>query len=87
MSGLFDLRNTEYNLRSQTDFSFGAVYATNYGLRSLRYCAPITGNMIPADIRNVNNFSDFILKIAIWIPDGCPGNLCIACICQVGYIN
>ena len=31
MSELFDLRNIEYNLRSQTDFSLGAVYATNHG--------------------------------------------------------
>ena len=40
MSELFDLQNIEYNLRSQTDFSLGAVYTTNYGLRSLRYFAP-----------------------------------------------
>ena len=40
MSELFDLRSIEYNLRSQTDFSLGAVYTTNYGLRSLRYFAP-----------------------------------------------
>ena len=37
ISELFDLRNIEYNLRSQTDFSLGAVNTTNYGLRSLRY--------------------------------------------------
>ena len=37
MSALFNLRNIEYILRSKTDFSLGAVYTTNYGLRSLRY--------------------------------------------------
>ena len=40
ISELYDLRNIEYNLRSQTDFSLGAVNTTNYGLRSLRYFAP-----------------------------------------------
>ena len=39
MPELFDLRNVEYNLHSQTDFSPGALYTTNYGLRSLRYFA------------------------------------------------
>ena len=34
--------------------------------------------MIPADIRNVNNLSDFTLKIKFWIPDSCPCNLCRA---------
>ena len=76
MSELFDLRSTEYKLRSQTDFSLGAVYPANYGLLSLRYFAPkIIWNMIPTDIRNVNNLSDFTLKIKSWIPDGCPCNL------------
>ena len=87
MSELFDLRNTEYNLRSQTDFSLAAVYRTNYGLCSLRYFAPKIWNMISADIRSVNNLSDFTLKIKSWIPDGCPCNLCRAFICQVVYIN
>ena len=59
MCELFDLRKIEYNLRSQTDFSLGAVCTTNYGLRLLKYCAPKIWNMIPADIRNVNNLSDF----------------------------
>ena len=86
MSELFDLRNIEYNLRSQTNFSLGAVYTTNYGLRSSRYFAPKIWNMIP-DIRNVNNLSDFTLKIKSWTPDGCPCNLFRAYICQVGYIN
>ena len=82
MSELFDLRNIEYNLHSQTDFSFEAVYTTNYGLRSLRYFAPENWNMVPVDIRNVSNVSDFS-----WIPDACPCNLCRPYICQVEYIN
>ena len=62
MPELFDLCNIENNLRSETEFSFGAVFTTNYGLRSLRYLAPNNCNMIPKDIRNVNNLSDFTLK-------------------------
>ena len=66
MSESFDLQNMEKNLRSQTDFSLGAAYTTNYGLRSLRYLnckMNIIMNMIPADIRNVNTLSDVILKM------------------------
>ena len=87
MTELFDLRNIEYNLRSQTDFSLGAVYTTNYGLRSLRYFTPKIWNMIAADIRNVSNLSDFTLKIKSWIPDACSCNLCRPYIFQVGFIN
>ena len=63
ISELFDLRNIECNLRSQADFSLGAANATNYGLQSLRYFAQKIWNMVPADFRNVNNLSDFTLKI------------------------
>ena len=51
MSELFDLRNIEYNLCSQADFSLGAACATNYGLRPLRYFVPKIWNMIPAVLR------------------------------------
>ena len=87
MSELFDLRNIKYNLCSQTDFSLGTVYMTNYGLRSLRYFAPKIWNMIPADTRNVNNLSEFTLKIKSWIPDASPCNLCRSYVSQVRYIN
>ena len=85
ISELFNLRNIEYNLRSQT-FHL-EQYTTNYGLRSLRCFVPKIWNMISADIRNVNNLSDFPLKIKSWIPDACPCNLYRAYIFQVGYMN
>ena len=43
--------------------------------------------MIPVDVRNVNNLSDFTLKIESWIPDDCFCNLWQAYKCQVGCIN
>ena len=43
MSEFFDLPNIEYNLYSQTDFSLGAVYTINYGLRLLSISPPIFG--------------------------------------------
>ena len=51
------------------------------------YFTPKIWDMIPADIKNVNNLSDFTLKIESWIPDGCHCRLFRAYICQVGYIN
>ena len=40
MSAIFNPRNIDYNLRSQTDFKQGPVNKVNYGLKSLRYLAP-----------------------------------------------
>ena len=37
MSELFNLRNINYDFRSQTDFEWRPIYITAYGLRSLKY--------------------------------------------------
>ena len=34
MSEIFNLRNIDYNLRSQTDFKQGPANTVNYGLKS-----------------------------------------------------
>ena len=48
MSEIFNLRNIDYNLRSQTDFKQGRrVNTVNYGLKSLRYLAPKIWDIIP----------------------------------------
>ena len=86
MSELLDFWNIKYNLCSQTDFSLGALHTTNYGLQSFQYFAQKISNMIQTDLKNVNNLSDFTLKIKSWLAHGCPCNLCHAYICQVGYI-
>ena len=43
--------------------------------------------MIPVDIRNVNNLSNFSVKMKPQIPDGCPCIFCRAFLCQAGYIK
>ena len=68
MSELFNLRNINYDFRSQTDFELGPIYTTAYGVRSLKYFAPKIWNTVPIDIRNSNSLSEFANKI-------CPGSL------------
>ena len=66
MSELFDLRIIECKLRSQTNFSLGAVYTTKYGLTTLRYFAPKIWNITPADIINVNIGLGLYMSIRIY---------------------
>ena len=76
MSGLFNLRNINYDFRSQTDFELGPIYTTAYGLRSLKCFAPKIWNIVPIDIRNSGSLSEFTAKIKSWKPVICPCNLC-----------
>ena len=85
LSELFNPRNISYDFRSQTDFELGPIYATAYGLRSLKYFAPKIWNVVPIDIRNSGNLSEFTTKIKSWKPVTCPCNLCHTFLGQVGY--
>ena len=48
---IFPLRSTDYNLRSQTDFSVSSVNTTHFGLNSLRYFASKVWNMVPLELK------------------------------------
>ena len=69
MSELFNLRNINYDFRSQTDFQVGPIYTTAYVLRSLKYFAPKIWNIVPIDIRNSDSLSEFTKS---WKPVTCP---------------
>ena len=87
MSGIFNLRNIDYNLLFQTDFKQGPVNTVNYGLKSLRYLAPKKWNIFPLEIRNSGSLTEFITDIKSWIPKHCPCTLCRIYIHHVGYVD
>ena len=87
MSELFNLRNINYDFRSQTDFELGPIYTTAYGVRSLKYFAPKIWNIVPIDIRNSDSLSEFTTKLKSWKPVTCPCNLCRTFVGHLGYID
>ena len=51
MHEIFEQRNIQYNLRSQTDFQLGSVKTVKCGLRALRYLGPKIWNIVPFEIK------------------------------------
>ena len=51
MHEIFEKRNIQYNLRSQTDFQLGSVKTVNCGLRALKYLGPKIWNIVPFEIK------------------------------------
>ena len=76
MHEIFEQRNIQYNLRSQTDFQLGSLKTVNCGLRALRHLDPKIWNIIPFEIKNSETLAQFKLKIKSWKPTHCPCNLC-----------
>ena len=87
MSELFNLRNINYDFRSQIDFELGPIYTTAYGLWSLKYLAPKIWNIVPIEIRNSDSLSKFTTKIKSWKPVTRPCSLCCTFVGQVGCID
>ena len=49
----------DYNLRSQTDFSVSSVNITQFDLNSLQYFASKVWNMLPLELKNLNDVAIF----------------------------
>ena len=56
---IFPLRSTDYNVRSQTDFSVSSVNTIHFGLNYLRYFASKVLNMVPLELKNLNDTEIF----------------------------
>ena len=54
MNDIFQPRAVRYNLRSQIDFSGLNVNSEHFGISSLRYMAAKVWDMVPNDMKNVN---------------------------------
>ena len=76
MHEIFEQRNIQYNLLSQTDFQLGSVKAFNCDLRALRYLCPKIWNIVPFEIKNPETLAQLKMKIKSWKPTHCLCNLC-----------
>jgi len=86
MNDIFELRNLNYNIRSQSDFLSKQVNTVNYGLKSLKYLGPKIWNFVPFDIRESQSLHEFRRKIKLWVPENCPCPICRVYIHNLGYI-
>ena len=59
MNDIFQPRAVSYNLRSQIDFTRPNVNSEYFGISSLRYMAAKVWNMVPNDMKNVNEIGTF----------------------------
>ena len=76
MHEIFEQRNIQYNLRSQTDFQLGSVKTVNCDLRALKYLGPKIWNIVPSEIKHSESLAQFKMKIKSWEPTHCTSNLC-----------
>ena len=86
MQEIFVIRDTNYELRSQT-FFVQSINTVHFGIESLRYFGQKIWNIIPNEIKASNSLKEFANRIKYWIPNECPCKLCRTYIKDIGYIN
>ena len=72
---LFVRNDSNYNLRSQSDFVIPEVKTVCEGSNSLWYFGPVIWNLIPKEIKYSDLLDSFIRKIRQWKPNSCPCRL------------
>ena len=87
MNDIFQPRAVSYNLRSQIDFTRPNVNSEHFGISSLRYIAPKVWDMVPNDMKNVNDIETFKNNIRKWKPVNCHCKLCLDYVSCVGFLT
>ena len=87
MNDIFQPRAVRYNLRSQIDFTRPNVNSEHFGISSLRYMAAKVWDMVPNDMKYVNEIETFKSNIRKWKPVNCHCKLCRDYASCVGYVN
>ena len=76
VSELFESRVINYNLRSQNDFLVENKNTTGFGIKSLSFLGPKIWNILPMELKCIQDFNQFKSKIKTWIPLNCPCKTC-----------
>ena len=87
MNYIFQPRAVRYNLRSQIDFTRPNVNSEHFGISSLRYMAAKVWDMVPNDMKNVNEIETFKNNIRKWKPVNSHCKVCLDYVSCVGYVN
>ena len=71
---------------SQIGFTVSSVNTPHFSSNSLQYFASKVWNMVPLELKNLNNVENFKSEIR-WQPMRCECTLCLPYIHSIGCVN
>ena len=74
-------------LRNISDFKIPRINTVHFGEDSLRFFGCKIWNLIPNEIKSVDNLTAFKRHIRNWSPNKCPCRLCKTYIHHLGYVT
>ena len=79
--------NFNPNLIHSSEFKRPNVNTVHFGKDSLSYFGSVIWDLIPQNIREIDDLNRFRNAIRNWKPNGCPCRLCQIYISRLGYTN
>ena len=73
---IFQRKESPYDLRNNMEFTVPNVKSVFHGTKSVSYIASKIWDMVPSNIKALNNLSAFKQAIKKWKPEKCPYRLC-----------
>ena len=84
---IFHIRDeTSYELRQRSCFHIPSVNTVFSGTESIRFLGPKIWELIPNDIKSLENLRDFKTAIKKWKPTSCPCRICKTYLHGVGFL-
>ena len=84
---IFRIRDeTSYELRQRSCFHIPSVNTVFSGTESIRFLGPKIWELIPNDIKSLENLRDFKTAIKKWKPTLCPCRICKTYLHGVGFL-
>ena len=77
---------TSYELRQGSCFHIPSVKTVFSGTESIRFLGPKISELIPNDIKYLENLRDFKTVIKKWKPTSCPCRICKTYLHGVGFL-
>ena len=86
MENLFKKRIDQYDLRNKKIWESENIRTGIYGRETVSHMGPRIWNLVPNEIKDLTNISEFKRKIKKWKPEGCPCRICKVFIGELGFL-
>ena len=76
MKDRFPIKRNPYNLRQNSQFSRPRINTVYHGTESISNLGPKTWDLVPSNLKEINELDKFKKAIEQWKSEDCPCRLC-----------
>ena len=87
MNDIFEKSEISYNIWNNCNFFPRNIKSVYHVSETISYLGPKIWDLVPENIKDLENNISFKAKIKFWKPESCPCRLCIVYLSQIGFIG